>query len=193
MDFNDDVKDDPSLKDENISKERQEYLDDLEELGLDEQEVEEKARVTLPLAKGDRSNILKLNNIALEYKAILEGKKKEEGSETYVQVGRAIASQKFIDVTYGFLNSHSEQANLVTSKDEETFFIQFVDAFNKVNNLILQDRSISPKVQSSIVKLVKDRLKNIGDIITNNKGNMDAVIGRIGEEEVKEDPLKWNF
>ena len=118
------------------------------------------------------------------------GKKREEGTEKYIQVGRAIASQKFIDISYGILNSFSEQTNFVSSKDEETFFIQFFDAFNKINNLMLQDRAISPDVQSSIIKLVKDRLKNIGDIITNNKGNMEAVIGRIGEEEQREDPLK---
>ena len=169
---------------------KEEYANDISELGWDEQEIEKEANVSIPLNKGDRSAILMLNSIAKEYRAILEGKKREEGTEKYVQVTTAIASQKFIDVTYGILNSFSEQSNLVTSKDEETFFIQYTDAFNKINNLMLQDRAISPDVQSSIIKLVKDRLKNIGDIITNNKNNMDAVIGRIGEEDREEDKLR---
>jgi len=177
---------DISNDEEKISKEKEEYLKDIDELGFSEDEIDLKAKVSIPLSKGDRSNILMLNNIALEFKAILSGKDKQEGTENYVQVGRAWASRSFIDASYGILNSYSEQANLVTSKDEETFFIQFTDAFNKINNMMLLDRSILPKFYSPIIKLIKDRLVNIGNIITNNNGNMEAVIGRIGEEQREE-------
>jgi len=186
-DLQEDLKNDEEK--ESLSR-KDEYLNDLKELGLEEEEVEERATLSLPLNKGDRSSILRLNNIAIEYKAMMEGKRKEEGKETYIQTGRALASQKFIDTTYGIINSFSEQANLVADKDEDTFMIQFVDAFHKINDMMLLDRSITAEYYRPIIKIIKDRLRNLGDILTNNPENMRSVIGGLTAEIPDGDLLK---
>lgn len=173
-------------EDDSRKTEKEEYLDDLEDLGLEEDDVNSKAKISLPPIKGEKANILRLNNIATEFKAILEGKEKQEGTETYVQTKRALASQSFINSSYGILNSFSEQVNLVSSKDMDTFYIQFADAFRKINNMILKDRAIQPSNYSVIIKMMKDRLLNIGEIITNNKGNMESIFARLEDETGRE-------
>jgi len=157
-------------------------------LGLDKEEVD--ANSIIGFSKED-NEILKVQNIAKEYKATLEGKKKDDLNNKYIQTNKAIASQRFIDLTYSMLNSFAEQSNIVSGKDIDNFFIQYRDAFNKMQNALLRDRGIEDKSQSLIVKLFKDKLLNIGEIITNNKGNMEAIVGRYHNKE-DEDGFKIN-
>lgn len=171
-------------KDLGLTKELSKAYDDLD---INSDDVEKDSKI--PFSKED-NDILKVQGIAEEYKATLEGKKKDRGNKEFVQDTKAIASQVFINLTYSMLNSFAEQSNIVSNKTIETFMIQYKDAFNKMQNSLLRDRGMENKHQSVIIKLFKDKLFNIGQIITNNKGNMEAIVGRF---HTNEEDNKFDF
>jgi len=167
---------------ENTDSDLQEALD---YLNVDKEDVEKKSKVSIKGFNGMSEKILEVNKITLEYKMTLEGKEFDSDENQYIQVSKAIAGSHFIRLSSGIINSFSETANLVSKKDIDKFNIQFIDAFLKLNNAALRDRTIGEKDMRLVLKLAKDKLCNVGDIITNNEGNMAAVIGKYEDDEEK--------
>ena len=126
-------------------------------------------------------------NIAKEYKATIEGKSRQEGEKDktyeYAQTGRALASKKYINLTYSLLYSFADTSNISSNKKFEQFFIQLRDAFNKARDMGLRDKSIRDTEFSAIITLFKQKLVNIGQIITNEDGNMKLLLERIKRAE----------
>jgi len=162
---------------------KEDYDEAVDFLELDKESVDNKAKVSLPKITSESGKLLMIQNIALEYRYTLEGKKKTEDGTGYVQATKALAPRDFIDITFSMLNSFAEQSNLVTGKDMDGFIIQYKDAFLKFNNMILRNRGIQEEHYSSLIKLFKDKLLNIGEIITNNRGNMEAIISGCNKDE----------
>lgn len=126
-------------------------------------------------------------NIAKEYKATIEGKSRIEGTKdkeySYVQTSRALASKKYINLTYSMLYSFADTSNIASNKKFEQFFIQLRDAFNKARDMGLRDKSIRDTEFSVIITLFKQKLVNIGQIITNEEGNMKLLLDRVKRAE----------
>lgn len=157
--------------------EEREYQEALKYLKLDEKEITDREILTITKDKNMSDKVTKLNEIATAYKMILEGRTFIEEDNGWKQTGQAIAGKKFIALSYGIINSFSQESNLLTQKDIDKFNIQFIDAFEKVNNFILRDRSVSERDSRIIIKMFKDKLTNIGDIITGSAENMAKVFG----------------
>jgi len=159
----------------------------LKDLEIDNKEFTSRKEITIAKETDLTNRVTQINKIALSYRMILEGKTFFEETGSFKQTGPAIAGKKFISLSYGVINSYSNESNLITEKDFDKFAIQFMDAFEKVNNLILRDRSISEKDYRVIIKLFKDKLMNIGDIITGASGNMEKIFNTYKEENTPSD------
>lgn len=178
-------------KSKDLNSKEKDYNEALDYLGITDEEVKANARTVLT-KEGKDERLLKINNIPLEYKATLEGKKKDEETGEYIQVGKAMASSNFIRISFSILNSFGDQSNIVSKKQIETFFIQFRDAFNKINAMILRDRAIDEKNTSGIIKMFKDKMLNLGEIISGNDKRIIEMMlqGRANEDIAKEELLK---
>lgn len=177
-------------KQETHTKSREEeYNEALGDLGLIDSDVEEQSLISFD--QGKDSKLLQLQNIAREYKATLEGKTRADQSDSdkivFKQTGKALASRNFIHITHSILYSYADQANIASNKTIDQFFIQFKDAFDKVQNMALRDSTISDRDHSGIIKLFKDKLLNIGQIITNETGNMNTLLGQSVGYQYRED------
>jgi len=158
------------------------YLDTLDWLGLDDKDVKSKSQIQIETDKNISEKVTKINSISMNYKFILEGKSFIPEDNVYKQTSLALAGKRFINLSYSILNSFSEESNLITKKDMDKFIVQFEDAFVKVNDAGLLDRTISEKDLRLIIKIFKDKLMNIGDIITGSSGNMDKVFTKYQDD-----------
>lgn len=168
-----------------IKKDREEELNDaLDDLDIKKSDLESAQSFDVVLSN-DR--LFDCQNIAKEYKATMEGKSRREGDKdniySYTQTGRALASKNYINITYSLLYSFADTSNISSNKKFEQFFIQLRDAFNKARDLGLCDENIRDTEFSAIITLFKQKLVNIGQIITNEDGNMKILLQRLKRSE----------
>ena len=121
-----------------------------------------------------------IKNMSKSYEMRLRGFKWDISENKWIPHTRALVGSEFIDLTVGILTSFSETANLMTTKEQETFLIQFSDAFFKVNNMCLNDMSLRDVHYRSVLKMFKDTLLNIGEIIL---GSRDILKNVFSEQE----------
>jgi len=177
------VKDD--YDDSKVTNSRENKLKrDLDEFGVDFNDVDSKQELAPSFSDNKKDRIVSINRIAENYEMTLLGRElvTRGESEIYVQKSKAIAGNSFVKLTGALLRSFADESNLIGSKSIEDFRMQFIDAFNKASSSMMRDRTISELNHRNILKLFKDRLWNIGDIITNTKGNMERTFGRADEE-----------
>ena len=142
-------------------KDEADYDKVLDDLSLDSKDVEDNAVLSVEKKKdGDISDkVTRVKDIAVNYRMVLEGRTYIEESGGYKQTGPALAGKHFIALSTGIISSYSEESNLLTQKNMDKFAIQFVDAFEKIENLIMRDRSIAEKDARAIFKLFDKRMK----------------------------------
>ena len=167
--------------------EEKEYEEALDFLNIEDDVVDKKASVDAPKIQSEAKELLKINNIALEYKYTLEGKTLDESEGKWIQTGVALAGYEFIKITFSMINSYAELANLVSGKTQTDFYMQYKDSVKKQFILVRKDRSIEAKNKSSVMKLFKDKLLNIGDIICNTDGNMASIVKGLEAKKDDED------
>lgn len=165
-------------------QELKEALTDLGEYSVDD--LEEAKEITI--GKGETDEKLRVKSIVTEYIAALQGKSRQESSSgtnsiVYRQTGKWIASKTYIHLTAAELYNFADTSNISGSKDMDRFFIQFKDAFNKVQNVYVKDERMTDEYQSMIIKLFKDAMVNIGEVITNESGNMKLILERYQREK----------
>lgn len=164
----------------------QKYDNALEYIGTTKEEVEKKKVLSVAKDTDVSQKVTELKTIVYNYRMILEGRTYVQESGGYVQEGSALAGRNFIALSSGILGSYADESNLLTQKDFEKFALQFIDAFEKIENMIMRDRTIGEKDSRPIFKLFKDSLMNLGDIITGSKENMKLIFQSIQDKNKKE-------
>lgn len=119
--------------------------------------------------------ITALKNLATSFDMKMKGFKLDTGNEQWVISGTALAGGNFINLATGILSSFAENANLLTTKNMDKFIMEFTDGFFKVNVLILNDPNTPSENYKAVIKMFKDTLSNIGDIITGSKSTVAKV------------------
>lgn len=173
---------------EKKSEKDKEFMEALDYLNVDSDEVEKRRILSVKKDEDVSKKVTDIRKIAYNYRMILEGRTYIEESGGYEQTSPDIAGRNFRALTAGIINAYADESNLLTQKDFEKFAIQFVDAFEKVENMIMRDRSIEERDARPIFKLFKDSLMNIGDIITGSKENMKRIFDKI-QDKMREDDL----
>jgi len=160
---------------------------DISEFNIDFDDLQSRCEINPQFTSDAKNKMLSVQALAEDYEMLLLGRErvKKGESDVYRQTSKAIAGSSFIRLTGGILKSFAQESNLIGNKTIESFVDQFIDAYNKVTNAMMRDRSISERNHRLIIKLFKDRMWNIGDIITNNKGNMQAMFAQ--REEFRDD------
>ena len=123
-----------------------------------------------------------IKNFAKSYEMRLRGGVFDTTTNGWVLKNKALVGSKFINLSTGVLTSFCENANLFTTKDKDKFLFEFADAFYKVNGLCLNDVSVKESYYRSALKMFKDTLSNIGDIITGSKDSLKAIFDKYEED-----------
>ena len=116
-----------------------------------------------------KDKITAIKNLSKSLELRLRGYMYNTSNEKWNVVGFSLAGKDFINKVVGMVNSFSETANLITTKNEEKFFVQYADFFRRLNNLLLNDETITAENYRTIIKMCKDTMVNIGDIITGSR------------------------
>jgi len=119
--------------------------------------------------------ITALKNLAKSFDMKMNGYKSSSTTDQWVIAGEALAGSNLINLATGILSSFAENANLMTTKNSEKFLMEFTDAFFKVNGMILNDPATPSENHRAVIKMFKDTLSNIGDIITGSKSTVSKV------------------
>lgn len=119
--------------------------------------------------------ITALKNLAKSYDMKINGFKLNTSNDSWQISGEALATSMFITQSTGILSSFAENANLITTKTYDKFVMEFSDAFFKVNGMIVNDPGIAQENHRALIKMFKDTLSNIGDIIVGSKEMMKKI------------------
>ena len=132
--------------------------------------------------------ITSIKNFAKSYEMRLRGGTFDSTSNSWIIKNKALVGDDFINITTGILTSFCESANLFTDKDYDKFLFEFSDAFFKVNVMCLNDISLKERKYRGVLKMFKDTLSNIGDIITGSKDSLKDIFKHYEEppEKVEE-------
>ena len=167
-------------------REDKEFKEALDILEINPKELEDKAFVSYKGEKDITNKVTSLKNIVIEYQMNLEGKTYDAEKGGFVQTGRSLAGNEFIKLSSGILTSFASESNLLTTKNQDTFIMQFKDAHEKVNmSLSMRSRAVPERTHRAILKMWKDSFWNICEIIIGSSKNMEKVFGNI--QRLKED------
>lgn len=135
-----------------------------------------------------RDKFTAIKNLAKSYEMRLRGFKWSTSGEKWVHYGdKALTGGNFITSTTGIISSFTEYANLITTKDKEKFARQYMDAFMRVNVMMLNDPTVPAKNYRAVIKMFKDTMDNTGDIITGSRE-----LTRSSFREEQEEPRQLN-
>jgi hypothetical protein len=175
------------MGEEKQSKDEKEYLEALDFLGLNKEEVDSKAFISHKIGQNIQEKVTQINQFALDFRMILEGKEFREELGGYRQCTRALCSFQTITLLSGIVQNYAQNCNLISKKDDEKFSIQLYDAWSKQQNVLLRDRATPERTHRVISKIFKDCLVNIGDIITNSDKNMERVFAAFNKADTMDE------
>lgn len=129
-----------------------------------------------------QDKITAIKNLAKSYNMRMRGFSWDTSNENWIITGKALATSTYINETTGIITSFAEPANLITTKTPEKYFFEFKDAFLRANGMIINDLGIPATRYRAVIKIFKDTMSNIGDIITGSKEMITTVLKSFKEE-----------
>lgn len=144
-------------------------------LDVSQDELDKKALISHKIDANLQNKVTQLNQFAMDFRMLMEGKTYKEEKGGYVQTGPALCSKDAINKLTGIIQNFAQNPNLISKKDDEKFSIQLYDAWSKQQNVLLRDRGTPEENHRVISKIFKDCMVNIGDIITNTSQNMQKI------------------
>lgn len=127
--------------------------------------------------------VTSIKNFAKSYEMRLRGGTFDTTTNSWIIKNKALVGSDFINLSTGILMSFCESANLFTTKDKDKFLFEFADAFFKVNGFCLNDVSLKVRNYKPALKMFKDTLGNIGDIITGSKEDIKGIFNKFEEQQ----------
>lgn len=125
--------------------------------------------------KSFKENITSLRNIVENFRLTLEGYVWSGQSNSYKYTGKPLATTRIIDLLVGLLTPYTNNANLITMKDYDTFNNQQRFFCKEVNKILHKDPYSSTENYTQIFQIVDDTFQNIMDIILGSKGFMKDI------------------
>lgn len=122
--------------------------------------------------------ITAIKNLAKSYDMRVRGFKWDSSNDRWLPSGKALTGSNFITQSVGIITSFAEPANLMTDKTPEKFQMEMADGFYRINTMILNDESIPQENYRAVIKMFKDTMSNIGDIITGSKDTLKHIFGK---------------
>lgn len=116
-----------------------------------------------------------IQEIANSYDLTMRGYSINLAESRWEITGQAMMTEEYIRATTSILQSFCNQANLITTKDEDKFFRAYADAFHRVNALLLNNKTRNGDMYNVSIKLFKDHMESIGDILVGSRNLMENV------------------
>jgi len=132
-----------------------------------------------------------IKNIPKSYEMRMRGYIWKQSSNEWEINRPAFAGSDYISQTTLMISSYCEGPNLITKKGPEKFLRQFSDAFFRMLTMAVNDITVKQEDMRSIVKVFKDIMDNIGDIIV-DENSRDIVKGIIAFKEKTEGLNEFN-
>lgn len=130
---------------------------------------------------GERSlpdKITALKNLAKSYNMKMRGFELDTSNDKWLITGKALSSSDLITQSTGIISSFAENANLMTGKTPEKYMMEFADAFYRINTAILNDMGTPAENYRAVIKMFKDTMSNVGDIITVSREYLQQIFKR---------------
>jgi len=125
--------------------------------------------------KNFKENITSLQDIVEKYRLTLEGYIWSGQSNSYIYTGKPLATTRIIDLLVGLLTPFTNNANLITIKDFETFNNQQYLFCKEVNKILHKDPYGSVENYTQIFQMTDDTFINIMDIMLGSKSFMKDI------------------
>lgn len=131
--------------------------------------------------------ITAIKNIPKSYEMRMRGYIWKQSSNEWEINRPAFAGSDYISQTTLMISSYCEPPNLITRKSAEKYLRQFSDAFFRMLTMAVNDLTVKQENMRAIVKIFKDIMDNIGDIIID--GNSRDIVKGIIVFKEKDDRL----
>lgn len=133
-----------------------------------------------------KERIYSLQNIIRAFRTTLEGYVWTGEGTKYKYTGRPICDTRIIDLLVGLLTPWTNNANLITVKDFQTFNYQQLYFCKEVNKVLYTSPYSKAETYTQVFQIVDDTFQNIADVILGSKQFMRETLNQ-GELEPSRD------
>jgi len=130
-----------------------------------------------------KEKILSLQNIVKGYRMTLEGYIWSGDKDSYIFTNKPLCDSRIIDQLVGLLSSYCYNANLITIKDIDTFWMQQYYFAKEVNKILHTSPYANTSTYTQVFLITDDTFQNIGDVILGSKGLVGRAVATEEEEK----------
>jgi len=180
----------PKEKDLNKSKE-EDLKDSLELFGEEKPlDIDKEFEYEIPISKDTTDNILKVSRMIRVGVLTISGYEEQpsdDGSKTIFKlVKHPLASSEVIKHFESILKPYSDEANLVSQKNWDSFKIQAMSDWGAFYKFCLREKASPETAERTVYRVFQGCIINIGEITCDNPSNMSKLFGNINKEEEAE-------
>jgi len=124
-----------------------------------------------------------IQEIVKSFELRLSGHITSYSSNGYVYTGEVLCGERVIQKLVGLLDSFAKRGNLITSKENLTFYKQRFLNSEVANGILLTEEGSIAKNYIPVLTMFRTALQNIGDIILKSKDIIHDSMGRVEQEK----------
>ncbi len=126
-----------------------------------------------------KDKITSTKKFVREFDLRLRGHTWAGSGDEYVDTGQDLVGSELADKLVGLLLPFCQEGNLISSKDDETYYEQEYELDSMANELLFKDDSCPERNQRLVLKIFKSTLLNIWDIMKDSKSFLARLLGAI--------------
>jgi len=132
-----------------------------------------------------KDKITSLNKVIKEFRMSLEGYVWSGKDDTYYYTNKPLCDSRIIDQLVALLTSFTNEINLITIKDYQTFIYQQLYFCREVNKILYTSPYSNVETYTQVFLIADDTFQNIGDVILGSKGIIKSMTSGDDPEEAK--------
>ena len=176
-----------NLNTDNPTSKDQDLKDSLKLFGEEEQDNQDKEfEYEIPISKDTTDNILKISRMIRVGVLTISGfeeQPSDDGSKTIFKlVKNPLASSEVIKHFESILKPYSDEANIVTKKNWDSFKIQAMSDWGAFYKFCLREKASPETAERTVYRVFQGCIINIGEITCDNPTNMSKLFGNINKE-----------
>ena len=136
---------------------------------LDDNITTDKSKVTF------KEKITSLQDVIKNFRLTLEGYVWSGKHDGWVDTGEPLASTRVVDLLVGLLTPFTNNSNLITIKDFDTFNRQQLWFCQEVNKILHTEPFSKTQNYTQVFQITDDTFQNLGDIMLGSKSLMKDI------------------
>jgi hypothetical protein len=176
-----------NLNTDNPTSKDQDLKDSLKLFGEEEQDNQDKEfEYEIPISKDTTDNILKISRMIRVGVLTISGYEEQptdDGTKNIFKlVKNPLASSEVIKHFESILKPYSDEANIVTKKNWDSFKIQAMSDWGAFYKFCLREKASPETSERTVYRVFQGCIINIGEITCDNPSNMSKLFGNINKE-----------